>query len=75
MTGAFHLKSSMSKRADPGHHTKVMLIVGDPGQAFHLAAIPNAGVGLARIEFIVTNHIGIHPMALAQFPNLKDLKR
>ncbi len=58
----------------PETHTKVMLILGDPGQAFTLAAIPNAGVGLARIEFIVTNHIGIHPMALAQFPNLKDLK-
>jgi pyruvate,water dikinase len=58
----------------PETHTQIMLIVGDPGQAFHLAAIPNAGVGLARIEFIVTNHIGIHPMALAQFPNLKDLK-
>ena len=54
--------------------TKVMLILGDPGQAFHLAAIPNEGVGLARLEFIITNHIGIHPMALAQFPNLKDLK-
>jgi pyruvate,water dikinase len=58
----------------PKTHTKVMLIVGDPSQAFHLAAIPNEGVGLARLEFIVTNHIGIHPMALAQFPNLKDLK-
>ena len=58
----------------PKTHTKMMLIVGDPAQAFHLAAIPNEGVGLARIEFIVTNHIGIHPMALAQFPNLKDLK-
>jgi pyruvate, water dikinase len=60
--------------AIPKTHTKVMLIVADPGQAFHLAAIPNEGVGLARMEFIVTNHIGIHPMALAQFPNLKDLK-
>jgi len=58
----------------PKTQTKVMLIVGDPTQAFHLAAIPNEGVGLARIEFIVTNHIGIHPMALAQFPDLKDLK-
>jgi len=58
----------------PATSTKVMLIVGDPAQAFHLAAIPNEGVGLARIEFIVTNHIGVHPMALAQFPNLKDLK-
>ena len=61
--------------AVPGTRTKIMLIVGDPSQAFHLAAIPNQGVGLARIEFIVTNHIGIHPMALAQFPNLKDLKQ
>jgi len=58
----------------PKSRTKIMLIVGDPSQAFHLAAIPNEGVGLARIEFIVTNHIGIHPMALAQFRNLKDLK-
>ena len=49
-----------------------MLIVGDPSQAFALSAIPNAGVGLARTEFIVTNHIGIHPMALARFPQLKD---
>jgi pyruvate,water dikinase len=49
-----------------------MLIVGDPSQAFALSAIPNAGVGLARTEFIVTNHIGIHPMALARYRQLKD---
>jgi pyruvate,water dikinase len=49
-----------------------MLIVGDPGKAFALSAIPNAGVGLARTEFIVTNHIGIHPMALAHYPRLED---
>ena len=60
--------------AIPKTQTKVMLIVADPGQAFHLAGIPNDGVGLARMEFIVTNQIGIHPMALAKFPNLKDLK-
>jgi pyruvate,water dikinase len=56
----------------PATRTKVMLIVGDPSQAFTLSAIPNAGVGLARTEFIVTNHIGIHPMALACYPRLKD---
>jgi pyruvate,water dikinase len=56
----------------PETRTKVMLIVGDPSRAFALAAIPNAGVGLARIEFIVTNHIGIHPMALARYPHLSD---
>jgi pyruvate,water dikinase len=56
----------------PQTHTKVMLIVGNPSQAFALSAIPNSGVGLARTEFIVTNHIGIHPMALARYPQLKD---
>lgn len=56
----------------PETRTRVMLNVGDPAQAFNLSAIPNAGVGLARTEFIVTNHIGIHPMALARYPNLKD---
>jgi pyruvate,water dikinase len=56
----------------PETRTKVMLIVGDPSRAFALAAIPNAGVGLARIEFIITNHIGIHPMAIARYPRLKD---
>src|SRR6185436_9436309 len=58
----------------PQTRTKMMLIVGDPSQAFALSAIPNAGVGLARTEFIVTNHIGIHPMALARYPELKDLQ-
>jgi pyruvate,water dikinase len=56
----------------PQTRTKVMLIVGDPSRAFALSAIPNAGVGLARTEFIVTNHIGIHPMALARYPRLQD---
>jgi pyruvate,water dikinase len=58
--------------AVPVTRTQVMLIVGDPSQAFRFSLIPNAGVGLARTEFIVTNHIGVHPMALARFPELKD---
>ena len=56
----------------PEMHTQIMLTVGDPGRAFALAAVPNAGVGLARTEFIINNHIGIHPMALVRYPNLKD---
>ncbi|HWP42393.1 MAG TPA: phosphoenolpyruvate synthase [Blastocatellia bacterium] len=56
----------------PQTRTKVMLNVGDPAQAFAFSAIPNSGVGLARIEFIITNHIGIHPMALARLDNVKD---
>jgi pyruvate,water dikinase len=56
----------------PATRTQVMLIVGDPSRAFALATIPNAGVGLARTEFIVTHQIGIHPMALARYPHLED---
>jgi pyruvate, water dikinase len=52
--------------------THVMLNVADPAQAFRLAAIPNAGVGLARIEFVITNSIGVHPMALVRYPKLAD---
>ncbi len=52
--------------------TKVMLIVGDPSRAFHLSRIPNQGVGLARAEFIITSHIGIHPMALVRYPKLQN---
>jgi pyruvate,water dikinase len=51
-----------------------MLIVGDPERAFDFAGIPNEGVGLARIEFIITNHIGIHPMALAKLAAIRDAK-
>jgi pyruvate,water dikinase len=58
--------------AVPKTRTAVMLTLGDPARAFQLSFIPNAGVGLARTEFIVTNHIGVHPMALAHYPNLKD---
>ena len=56
----------------PATRTRVMLNVGDPEKAFSLAEIPNAGVGLARTEFIVANHIGVHPMALVRYPVLKD---
>ena len=51
--------------------TQVMMNVGDPDHAFSVAQLPNDGVGLARLEFIINNHIGIHPMALVNYPNLK----
>jgi len=60
--------------AVPKTQTQVMLTVGDPARAFQLSFIPNDGVGLARTEFIITNHIGIHPMALARYPKLKDAR-
>jgi len=58
----------------PQMHTKVMFNVADPEQAFTLSMMPNDGVGLVRIEFIIANHIGVHPMALVKYPNLQDKK-
>jgi pyruvate,water dikinase len=51
----------------PALSTKIMLNVGTPGRAFAFSRLPNAGVGLARLEFIISNTIGIHPKALLQF--------
>ncbi|MEI6378881.1 MAG: phosphoenolpyruvate synthase [Candidatus Falkowbacteria bacterium] len=54
--------------------TKIMMNVGAPDQAFASSFIPNDGVGLAREEFIINNHIKIHPLALMNFDKLKDAK-
>ncbi len=51
-------------------HTKIMMNVGNPDEAFALSFIPNDGIGLARIEFIISNAIGIHPMALVKYDEL-----
>jgi pyruvate,water dikinase len=52
--------------------TKPMLILGDPDKAFKLSFYPNKGIGLMRLEFIISNAIQIHPMALVKFNSLKD---
>lgn len=52
--------------------TKIMLNVGNPDEAFRLSFIPNSGVGLARMEFIISNFIKIHPLALLRFDGLED---
>ncbi len=52
--------------------TQILMNVGNPEEAFHLAAIPNDGVGLARLEFIIANHIQVHPLALLNFDRLTD---
>lgn len=51
---------------------KIMLNVGNPERAFTFQSIPNSGVGLARLEFLISNTIGIHPRALLDFDSLKD---
>jgi len=52
--------------------TKVMMNVGNPDRAFDFAQIPNEGVGLARLEFIINKMIGIHPKALLNFEHQSD---
>ena len=56
----------------PETQTQLLLNVGDPGAVLDLAGLPAAGVGLARIEFIVTNAVKAHPMALLRWPELAD---
>ncbi|MGG4774470.1 phosphoenolpyruvate synthase [Alcaligenaceae bacterium 429] len=55
---------------------KVMMNVGNPQLAFDFAQIPNAGIGLARLEFIINNNIAIHPKAVLDYPNVdSELKK
>ena len=55
---------------------KIMMNVGNPQLAFNFAQMPNAGVGLARLEFIINNNIGVHPKAIMDYPNVDpDLKK
>jgi pyruvate, water dikinase len=56
----------------PKTHTQILMNIGNPEDAFSLSAIPNDGVGLARLEFIIANHIQAHPMALVHFEELTD---
>jgi len=56
----------------PRTQTQILMNVGNPDEAFSLSAIPNDGVGLARLEFIIANQIQAHPMALIHFKELKD---
>ncbi len=52
--------------------TEVMMIIGDPDQAFKWSFYPNDGVGLMRMEFIITHFVQVHPMALIKYDELQD---
>ncbi len=55
---------------------KIMMNVGNPQLAFDFCQLPNEGVGLARLEFIINNNIGVHPKAILDYPNIAvDLKK
>ncbi len=60
----------------PPLDVKIMMNVGNPQLAFDFQSIPNAGVGLARLEFIINNNIGVHPKAILAWPDIDaDLKK
>ena len=65
-----HESLDLSELGQP--QTKIMLNVGNPEEAFRLSFLPTQGVGLARMEFIISNFIKIHPLALFNFNRLED---
>ena len=65
-----YTKSNTELAEMPEIKTKLMLNVGNPERAFSFARLPNSGVGLARLEFIINQFIGIHPKALLNFEDL-----
>ncbi|MDY0330364.1 MAG: phosphoenolpyruvate synthase [Thiomonas sp.] len=68
--------TEVARGAMPEVPTKIMMNVGNPTLAFDFAQIPNQGVGLARLEFIINNNIGVHPRAVLEYPNVdSDLKK
>jgi pyruvate,water dikinase len=68
--------TEVSRGEMPYSPIKFMMNVGNPQLAFNFSQIPNAGVGLARLEFIINNNIGVHPKAILDYPNIDpDLKK
>lgn len=65
-------KNCLNVDTMPELPVKVMLNVGNPERAFDFQFIPNSGVGLARLEFLISNTIGIHPKALLNYESLTD---
>ena len=68
--------TEVQRGAMPPLDLKIMMNVGNPQLAFDFCQIPNQGVGLARLEFIINNNIGVHPKAILDYPNVDaDLKK
>jgi pyruvate,water dikinase len=68
--------SEVERGVMPPIQTKIMMNIGNPSLAFDFAQLPNSGVGLARLEFIINNNIGVHPKAILDYPHLDvDLKK
>ena len=71
--GKLHFEVEETKLDNlPKTKTKIMMNLGNPDQAFDYSFIPNEGVGLARMEFVVNSHIQIHPLALIHYDQVDD---
>ena len=70
--GLLDMEITVEERSSalPELPSKLMLNVGNPQLAFDFAQLPSAGVGLARLEFIINNNIGVHPKAILDYPNV-----
>jgi pyruvate,water dikinase len=75
--GLLETEVSETQRGEmPDIAIKIMMNVGNPQLAFDFCQLPNHGVGLARLEFIINNNIGVHPKAILDYPNVDaDLKK
>jgi pyruvate, water dikinase len=75
--GLLDMEVSEVQRGElPYSPVKIMMNVGNPQLAFDFCQMPNSGVGLARLEFIINNNIGVHPKAILDYPNIdSDLKK
>jgi pyruvate,water dikinase len=68
--------TEVQRGALPQIPVKITMNIGNPQLAFDFQSIPNDGVGLARLEFIINNNIGVHPKAILEYPNVDgDLKK
>ncbi|MBK7062672.1 MAG: phosphoenolpyruvate synthase [Rubrivivax sp.] len=68
--------TEVQRGAMPYCPIKIMMNVGNPQLAFDFCQMPNSGVGLARLEFIINNNIGVHPKAILDYPNIDpELKK
>jgi len=68
-------QTEVERGAMPPIKTKITMNIGNPQLAFDFCQLPNSGVGLARLEFIINNNIGVHPKAILDYPNVDpDLK-
>ncbi len=75
--GILEIEVASQQRGEmPKCPVKITMNIGNPNLAFDFQALPNWGVGLARLEFVINNMIGVHPKAVIEYPNLpSDLKR